>query len=161
MNNQFINTRNIFIMATIAIISFALGFFVNNYTSEGNLIADDNKEIVITEPTKIVSELKDERVKASPLAKKLANEKGIDISNISGSGDGGRIIRKDIENYKNVSTSSDEPFKEITLPKIHSEESFEELPENAKKYIVLLSNILETPIKIISTGPKRNQIISI
>ena len=91
-------------------------------------IKDDNKEIVITEPTKIVSELKDERIKASPLAKKLANEKGIDISNISGSGDGGRIIRKDIENYKNVSTSSDEPFKEITLPKIHSEESFEELP---------------------------------
>ena len=88
----------------------------------------DNKEIVITEPTKIVSELKDERVKASPLAKKLANEKGIDISNISGSGDGGRIIRKDIENYKDVSTSSNEPVKEITLPKIHSEESFEELP---------------------------------
>ena len=91
-------------------------------------IKDDNKEIVITEPTKIVSELKDERVKASPLAKKLANEKGIDISNISGSGDGGRIIRKDIENYKDVSTSSNEPVKEITLPKIHSEESFEELP---------------------------------
>tara|TARA_B100000405_G_scaffold301842_1_gene263952 strand:+ start:137 stop:1414 length:1278 start_codon:yes stop_codon:yes gene_type:complete len=91
-------------------------------------IKDDNREIVITEPTKIVSELKDERVKASPLAKKLANEKGIDISNISGSGDGGRIIRKDIENYKDVSTSSNEPVKEITLPKIHSEESFEELP---------------------------------
>ena len=91
-------------------------------------IKDDNKEIVITEPTKNVSELKDERVKASPLAKKLANEKGIDISNISGSGDGGRIIRKDIENYKDVSTSSNEPVKEITLPKIHSEESFEELP---------------------------------
>ena len=91
-------------------------------------IKDENNEIVITEPTKIVSELKDERVKASPLAKKLANEKGIDISNISGSGDGGRIIRKDIENYKDVSTSSNEPVKEITLPKIHSEESFEELP---------------------------------
>ena len=91
-------------------------------------IKDDNKEIVITEPTKIVSELKDERIKASPLAKKLANEKGIDISNISGSGDGGRIIRKDIENYKDVSTSSNEPVKEITLPKIHSEESFEEVP---------------------------------
>ena len=91
-------------------------------------IKGDNKEVVITEPTKIVSELKDERVKASPLAKKLANEKGIDISNISGSGDGGRIIRKDIENYKDVSTSSNEPVKEITLPKIHSEESFEELP---------------------------------
>ena len=52
MNNQFINTRNIFIMATIAIISFALGFFVNNYTSEGNLIADDNKEIVFEEKSR-------------------------------------------------------------------------------------------------------------
>ncbi len=43
----------------------------------------------------------------------------------------------------------------------YGKKSFEELPENAKKYILLLSNVLETPIKIISTGPKRNQIISI
>ena len=35
-------------------------------------------------------------------AKKLADEKGIDLSNISGSGDGGRIIRKDIEEYKGI-----------------------------------------------------------
>ncbi|MBK9463823.1 MAG: pyruvate dehydrogenase complex dihydrolipoamide acetyltransferase [Chitinophagaceae bacterium] len=40
------------------------------------------------------------RVKASPLAKKLAAEKGIDIKAISGSGDGGRIIKADIDNYK-------------------------------------------------------------
>jgi len=40
------------------------------------------------------------RVKASPLAKKLAAEKGIDIHNIQGTGDGGRIIKSDIDNYK-------------------------------------------------------------
>ncbi len=40
------------------------------------------------------------RVIASPLAKKLAAEKGIDLSAISGSGDGGRIIQRDINNYK-------------------------------------------------------------
>lgn len=40
------------------------------------------------------------RVKASPLAKKLAKEKGIDISHISGSGDGGRIIKADIDHYQ-------------------------------------------------------------
>jgi pyruvate dehydrogenase E2 component (dihydrolipoamide acetyltransferase) len=40
------------------------------------------------------------RIKASPLAKKLASEKGIDISKVSGSGDGGRIIKSDIDNYK-------------------------------------------------------------
>ena len=42
----------------------------------------------------------DGRVKASPLAKKLAAEKGIDIAKISGSGDGGRIVKADIDNYK-------------------------------------------------------------
>lgn len=39
------------------------------------------------------------RIKASPLAKKLAADKGIDISKVSGSGDGGRIIKKDIDSY--------------------------------------------------------------
>jgi pyruvate dehydrogenase E2 component (dihydrolipoamide acetyltransferase) len=39
------------------------------------------------------------RVKASPLAKKLAADKGIDISQVPGSGDGGRIIKKDVDSY--------------------------------------------------------------
>jgi pyruvate dehydrogenase E2 component (dihydrolipoamide acetyltransferase) len=39
------------------------------------------------------------RVKASPLAKKLAEEKGIDIKKVSGSGDGGRIIKRDIDSF--------------------------------------------------------------
>lgn len=46
------------------------------------------------------------RLKASPLAKKLANEKGIDISSVAGSGDGGRIIRRDVENYSPTSSGS-------------------------------------------------------
>jgi pyruvate dehydrogenase E2 component (dihydrolipoamide acetyltransferase) len=39
------------------------------------------------------------RVKASPLAKKLAADKGIDISKVSGSGDGGRVTKKDVDGY--------------------------------------------------------------
>ena len=39
------------------------------------------------------------RVKASPLAKKLATDKGIDISKVNGSGDGGRITKRDIDSY--------------------------------------------------------------
>ncbi|MGV3657095.1 MAG: pyruvate dehydrogenase complex dihydrolipoamide acetyltransferase [Chitinophagaceae bacterium] len=42
----------------------------------------------------------DGRVKASPLAKKLAAEKGIDINQVQGSGDGGRIVKSDIDNFK-------------------------------------------------------------
>ncbi|MFN5423135.1 MAG: dihydrolipoamide acetyltransferase family protein, partial [bacterium] len=42
----------------------------------------------------------DGRVKASPLAKALAKEKGIDIAQVAGSGDGGRIIKKDVDEFK-------------------------------------------------------------
>ena len=41
----------------------------------------------------------DGRIKASPLAKKIAAEKGIDISQVTGSGDNGRIVKKDIDNF--------------------------------------------------------------
>ena len=41
----------------------------------------------------------DGRIKASPLAKKLAAEKGIDITQVPGSGDNGRIIKKDVDSY--------------------------------------------------------------
>ena len=37
------------------------------------------------------------RVKASPLAKKIAAEKGVDLSRVAGTGPGGRIVRKDVE----------------------------------------------------------------
>ncbi|MFT4092169.1 MAG: pyruvate dehydrogenase complex dihydrolipoamide acetyltransferase [Niabella sp.] len=42
----------------------------------------------------------DGRIKASPLAKKLAAEKGIDLGSVKGSGDNGRITKADIDNYK-------------------------------------------------------------
>ncbi len=39
------------------------------------------------------------RVKASPLAKKIAAEKGIDLAKLNGSGDGGRVVKKDVDEY--------------------------------------------------------------
>ncbi len=49
----------------------------------------------------------DGRIKASPLAKKIAAEKGLDISKVSGTGDGGRIVKSDIEGYKEVEKTTD------------------------------------------------------
>lgn len=49
----------------------------------------------------------DGRLKASPLAKQIAKEKGISLSNVHGSGDGGRIVKRDIENYKPSQSSAD------------------------------------------------------
>ncbi|TVQ02873.1 MAG: pyruvate dehydrogenase complex dihydrolipoamide acetyltransferase [Balneolaceae bacterium] len=42
----------------------------------------------------------DGRIKASPLARKIAEEKGIELQKVKGSGPDGRIVKKDIENYK-------------------------------------------------------------
>lgn len=50
--------------------------------------------VSVAEPVPAASE---GRLKASPLAKSIAKEAGVDISALQGSGDGGRIIRKDVE----------------------------------------------------------------
>ncbi len=57
------------------------------------------------------------RVKASPLAKALAKNKGVNLSMVKGSGDGGRIIKKDIENFKGGAAvvSATEGYTEVAV----------------------------------------------
>lgn len=70
------------------------------------------------------------RIKASPLAKKLAKDKGYDISQISGTGESGRVTRRDVENYKpgSAPAKAGQPAAPIVLPKVVGQESFEEVP---------------------------------
>ena len=71
------------------------------------------------------------RIKASPLAKKLAKDKGYDIAQIEGSGDQGRITKKDVENFKPAPVPAGKTAgapAAVTLPKVVGEESFEEVP---------------------------------
>lgn len=56
----------------------------------------------------------DQRIKASPLAKKMAEEKGLDISKITGTGDGGRIIKNDIDGYKESNQQAATPDQQPT-----------------------------------------------
>ena len=57
-------------------------------------------EVKVEVKSAIVSNESADRILISPLARKLANEKGIDIKSIKGSGDNGRIIKRDIDSYK-------------------------------------------------------------
>ncbi len=62
------------------------------------------------------------RIKASPLAKKIAADSGVNISQVSGSGDDGRIIKKDIEAYlSSGKLKGAQPF-------VNGKESFEDVP---------------------------------
>ncbi|MEI6880114.1 MAG: pyruvate dehydrogenase complex dihydrolipoamide acetyltransferase [Bacteroidota bacterium] len=64
----------------------------------------------------------DDRLKASPLARKIAEEKGIDISALNGSGENGRIVKRDLENVTASTTTKVAAF----APSLG--ESFEDLP---------------------------------
>lgn len=78
----------------------------------------------------------DSRVKASPLAKKIAKEKGIDLAEVKGSTENGRIIKKDVESFtpaakakteaQTPATSSE--TKAVTIPQFIGEESYTEKP---------------------------------
>lgn len=70
------------------------------------------------------------RVKASPLAKKIAEEKGIDIGRVTGSGDGGRIVRRDIETFTPAASNAAATVVPAFLPsgvERYSEESVSQM----------------------------------
>ena len=77
---------------------------------------------------------KDERIKASPLAKKMAAEKGIDITTVNGSGDNGRIIKKDIDTFASKQEASqllpenNVAARPIDLAIISGQESHNDIP---------------------------------
>jgi pyruvate dehydrogenase E2 component (dihydrolipoamide acetyltransferase) len=79
------------------------------------------------------------RVVASPLAKKLASEKGIDINKVAGSGDGGRIIKRDIDNYVpatgggQAAEKAGQPGK---APAVAGQVSFEDVPVSQMRKVI-------------------------
>jgi pyruvate dehydrogenase E2 component (dihydrolipoamide acetyltransferase) len=72
----------------------------------------------------------DGRVKASPLARRLAAEKGIDIAKVPGSGDGGRIVKKDVDSFVPQQAAPSAPQKAAAAsPSAPAGQvSFEEVP---------------------------------
>jgi pyruvate dehydrogenase E2 component (dihydrolipoamide acetyltransferase) len=100
----------------------------------------------------------DSRVKASPLARKIAKEKGIDINAVKGTAEGGRIVKKDIEDFKPgaaaSSSTGSQPVAEtsatapvtatpsapakapIVLPTFTGEEKFTEKPVSQMRKVI-------------------------
>jgi pyruvate dehydrogenase E2 component (dihydrolipoamide acetyltransferase) len=77
----------------------------------------------------------DDRIKASPLAKKVAQEKGVDIQDVKGSGDGGRIIKRDVDNFTPAAKS-----QKATLPMMPAMpagvEGHTDIPNNQMRKII-------------------------
>ena len=79
-----------------------------------------------------VAVVNDGRILASPLAKKLAADKGIDLKYIKGTGDNGRITKADVDNYTPTDSApaAQAPAKAAAAPVVVATgvESYEELP---------------------------------
>lgn len=82
------------------------------------------------------------RVKASPLAKRLASDKGIDITQVQGSGEGGRIVKRDVEGFVPAAApvvqpaATTEAAAPIQLPTVVGEESFEEVKLSQMRKVI-------------------------
>lgn len=81
-----------------------------------------------SESTSSSSSDNDGRIKASPLAKKMAEDKGIDLTKVNGSGPDGRIVKQDIEGFKSGSQAT-ESSKSVTA----STQSFQSLESKEVK----------------------------
>ncbi|WKB80239.1 pyruvate dehydrogenase complex dihydrolipoamide acetyltransferase [Cellulophaga omnivescoria] len=85
------------------------------------------------------------RIFASPLAKKIAADKGINLSDVTGSGDNGRIIKKDVENYKpsaaasSTTASSSSVASATPQPAVYTpagEEGFEDVKNSSMRKVI-------------------------
>lgn len=77
----------------------------------------------------------DQRIKASPLAKSIAKEKGIDLTNLVGTGEDGRIVKKDVETYQGGSSSANSSGNILKNLPI-GQESFEEIPLSQMRKVI-------------------------
>ncbi|AMR30650.1 pyruvate dehydrogenase [Mucilaginibacter sp. PAMC 26640] len=115
-------------------------------SSEKPANAESPETAAATSETGTSSTEDDSRVKASPLARKIAKDKGINLNDVKGSADGGRIIKKDIESFtpaaaKPASAPATAPQEQaaaqpaaapakaaVVLPTYTGEEKFSERP---------------------------------
>lgn len=110
----------------------------SNASEEKNTTAEKNIETAQTETkqtvvqpiaeTATITNSEDGRLKASPLAKKIAAEKGIDLNAVKGSGDEGRIVKRDVEAFvASPQPAAVKTTTPIVLPSISGKESYEEI----------------------------------
>ncbi len=98
----------------------------------------------VTAPVQLVEVVNEGRIFASPLAKKLAADKGIDLKYVKGTGDGGRITRTDVEAYTptaTVATPATSAVQEVvktTTPIVQASgiESFDEVPVSQMRKVI-------------------------
>jgi len=115
-------------------------FGVSVNSSEKEILTENKIEVTKPVLDEGKSKIASDRILVSPLAKKIAKEKNIDLLLVKGSGDNGRIVKEDIENF--IPLKSDIPL--MSIRSNHSEtEDFEEI-ENSQMRKVIAKRLKES-----------------
>ena len=104
---------------------------------------DDKNETPKTNTEKNENDNEEQRVFISPLAKKIASEKNIDLKLVKGSGENGRIIKSDLDSYQNKSDQRIEKDIIIDHKVLESNESFEDV-ENSQMRKAIAKRLSES-----------------
>lgn len=123
---------------------------LKNYKSSGSIpvpksenLIDDTVSNEDSSQTKNITEVEnissDQRIFASPLAKKIAKEKNIDLSSVTGTGENGRIVKEDLQNIEaskiGVSSEISSPPVDISekKPVFSGDEEFTEIQNSSMR----------------------------
>ena len=105
-----------------------------NPTTDSNVHENDSIEVSNNLEAQIEVNASDARIIASPLAKKIAAEKNIDLSTVQGSGDNGRIIKSDLDNVKSNVVEEKQIIIEETSKKIQTAPTVKNLIKGEESY---------------------------
>jgi pyruvate dehydrogenase E2 component (dihydrolipoamide acetyltransferase) len=87
-------------------------------------------------PAKAAAPASSDRVKASPLAKKIAGSKGVDLGGIAGTGPGGRIVAKDVEGAQSGSSSAGSAKAAPAIPSMPAGEGDQRIPLSGMRRVI-------------------------
>ncbi len=121
---------------TVAVISHA-----ENKVQAAPKVAEAPSSVAVSPGQAVSAPVATEngRVKASPLAKKLAREKGIDLNAVQGSGDGGRIVKADIDKFVPGAKGAAPVNQEKPVPvfaAVSGEEGYTDIPNSQIRNVI-------------------------
>ena len=144
-----------------------------NYAAGGNSEAPKVEEVKSSTPTEVASNIQlqtsnsTDRIFASPLAKKIASDKGINLSQVSGSGENGRITKTDVENFtpntinssqsEKLTTDNSQQATNLVKPFVPVGEKFTEEIKNSQMRKIIAKRLAES----LFTAPHYNLVIEV
>ncbi len=144
--------------------NYKVGGTADSETSEPKVEEKVVAQTEVTSNSQLPTSNSEGRVFASPLAKKIAQDKGINLSQVKGSGENGRIVKSDVENFSpsavsNATQSVAETTNAVAAEKpfVPAGEKFTEEIKNSQMRKIIAKRLAES----LFTAPHYNLVIEV